>query len=147
LESRRQRFKEVVTAGQRLLTDTQAELEGGKLERELKEDKEYEVKRLLEDVSKRLKKSGRTRSKEDKVVRRAKQVIRRAERLQRTLKADDNKQRLFVDITRVLKMDAHTKGVYDTIIRILREEFRFEPERFAAVVRKIHDALREGVAC
>jgi len=147
LESRRQRFAEVVTAGQQLVADTQAELESGKLETELREDKDYQVRRLLENVSKRLNKSGRSRSKEDKVVRRAKQVIRRAERLRRTLKADDAGQGHFLDISKIIKMDAKTKAVYDTIIRVLHEEFRSEPQRFATLVRKIHRALREDVAC
>jgi hypothetical protein len=147
LESRRQRLTEVVTAGRQFVADTQSELESGKLAKELKEDKDYQVQRLLDDVSKRLKKSNRSQNKEDKVVRQAKQVIRRAERLRRTLKANDSEQGLLLDISRVLKMDAKTKAVYDTIITVLRDEFRSEPQRFASLVRKIHRALREGVAC
>jgi hypothetical protein len=147
LESQQQRFTEVVKAGQRLVADTQAELEGGKLESELKGDKDYQVQRVLEDLSKRLKQSARSRNKDDKEVRRAKQVIRRAERLRRTLKASDARQHLLVDIKKVLKMDAKTKAVYDTIIEVLRDEFRSEPQRFATIVRKIHQALREVAAC
>jgi hypothetical protein len=146
-ESQRQRFTEVVTAGHQLVTATQAELEGGQLESELKEDRDFQIKRVLDDVSKRLKQSNRLQNKDDKVVKRAKQVIRRAERLRRTLKTTDSRQVPLVDITKILKMDAKTKKIYDTIIMVLREEFRSEPQRFAALVRKIHDALRGDVAC
>ncbi len=146
-ESRQQRFTEVVTTGHQLVTATQAELEGGQLEKELKEDKDFQIRRVIEDVSKRLKQSGRLQNKDETLVKRAKQVVRRAERLRRTLNTVSDRQTPFVDITKTLKMDAKTKMIYDTIMMVLREEFRSEPQRFAALVRKIHKALREGVAC
>jgi Histidine kinase-, DNA gyrase B-, and HSP90-like ATPase len=147
LESQQRRFTEVVAKGQELVSATEAELQNGKVETELKEDKEYQIQRLLEDLGKRLKQSGHAKQRNERVVKQAKRVLRRAERLRRTLRSNGDGQHQFVDISKELKMDPKTKALYETIIAVLREEFRQEPQRFAALVRRIHDALRTGVPC
>jgi hypothetical protein len=146
-ESQQQRFGEVVLKGQTLVSDTEAELKSGKLESELREDKDFAIQKLLEDLGKRLKQSSSSRRKDEKALRRAKQVIRRAENLRRKLRARVDGKDLFVDISKLLKMDRKMKALYSTIISVLREEFRQEPGRFAAVVRRIHEALRKADAC
>ncbi|MGD0649866.1 MAG: ATP-binding protein [Verrucomicrobiia bacterium] len=147
LQSQQQRFGEVVVGGEELVTETEADLQAGTLAAELKEDKNFQVQKLLEDLAKRLKQSSRSKRKDVKVIRKAKQVLRRAERLHRALKSNGKSQYVFVDISKELKMDSKTKAVYETIISVLREEFRDEPQRFAAVLRRIHEALRKGVPC
>jgi hypothetical protein len=144
LESQQRRFSEVVAKGQELITKTETELETGEVESELKQDKEYQVEKLLEDLARRLKQSGRGKPNE-KVVRQAKRVLRRGERLRRNLRANGKLQ--FIDIRKELKMDRKTKAVYDAVIGVLKEEFRQHPQRFAAVVRRIHEVLRQGIAC
>jgi hypothetical protein len=144
LESQQRRFSEVVTGGQTLVSETEAALNSGKLETEFKDDKEYQMQKLLEDLSKRLKDSSGSDHKEEKVIKRAKKVLRQAERLQRTLKSSAGQHDLFVDISKDLRMDSKTKVLYDTIIAVLREEFRSDPQRFVRVVRRIHEALRKG---
>lgn len=141
LESQQRRFNEVVSSGQDLVTQTEAELKSGTLENEFRENKEYQIQKLLEDLSKRLKKS--TPSAPKKVVKRAKKILQQANRLKRNLKTGENGSHLFADIRKELRMDSKTKALYDTIISVLREEFQDEPQRFEAVVRKIHEALRK----
>lgn len=147
LESQQRRFSEVVDGGQKFLTETESELKSGKLETELKEDKEFRVQKLLEDLSKRLKQTSGSKHNNPVTIKRAKRVLKHAERIRRVLKTNGGGHQMFVDIGKEIHMDSKTKAVYDTIISILREDFRQEPERFAAVVRKIHEALRRGIKC
>jgi molecular chaperone HtpG len=146
LESRRRRFSEVVAQGQETVSEIETELKSGRLESELKEDRSFLIQKLREDLSKRLNKSDRSKHKDDKVVGQARRVLKKAERLQRSLKPGGDGQVRFVDISKELKLDSKTKAVYETVIAVLREELRQEPQRFEALLRKIHKALREDVA-
>jgi len=147
LQSQQQRFGEVVAGGAKLVAETEASLQTGSLAAELKEDKTFQVQKVLEDLAKRLKKSTRSKRQDKKVIRKAKQVLKRAERLKRALKSDGDGQYVIVDIAKELAMESKTKAIYETIVSVLREELRDEPGRFEAVIRKIHDALRKGVLC
>jgi hypothetical protein len=144
LESAQRRFDEVVDKGEDFVADTEKQLAGGTLENELKEEKEYEIQKLLEGLGKRLKQSHHSSQGKDRTVRRAKTVIRKAQRLYRRLKTKDDAERL-VDITKEMKMTAETKSIYNSIISVLREEFFQEPGRFGSVIRKIHEVLRKGI--
>ena len=143
LESDQHRFIEMVARGQELVSETEKELQAGNVEKELKDDKEYQVEKVLQDLSKRLKESNRKKPNE-RVVKKARGVIRKAEQLKRRLKRNGDGELRFVDISRELKMGAGTKALYDAIVAVLRDEFRLEPQRFRTVIRKIHQALREG---
>jgi hypothetical protein len=74
-------------------------------------------------------------------------VLRRAERLKRALDSNGNGHYVVVDIAKDLAMEPRTKAIYEAIISVIREEFRDDPGRFEAVVRRIHEALRKGVPC
>jgi hypothetical protein len=144
LESQQHRFVEMVAKGQELVSETEKELQTGQVEKELKEDKEYQVEKVLQDLSKRLRQSGKKKPNE-KVIKKAQSVIRKAERLKRRLRTTGSGKLEFVDISKELRMNAGAKAVYECIIEVLREEFRQEPQRFRSVVRKVHQALRQGV--
>ncbi|HWW01745.1 MAG TPA: hypothetical protein VNZ64_18750 [Candidatus Acidoferrum sp.] len=147
LQSQQQRFGEVVAGGAKLVAETEATLQAGALPAELKEDKAFQVQKVLEDVAKRLKQSSRSERKDKKVIRRAKQVLQRAERLKRALSAHRGGHYVVVDIAKELAMEPRTRAIYEAIISVIREEFRDEPGRFEALIRTIHEALRKGVPC
>jgi hypothetical protein len=144
LESQQHRFVEMVAKGQDLISETEKELQTGSVEKELKEDKEYQIETVLQDLSKRLKQSSKNKPNK-KVIQKAQSVIRKAERLKRRLKTNGPGTVQFVDISKELRMNSGAKFVYDTVIGVLREEFRQEPQRFRTVIRKIHQALRQRV--
>ena len=147
LNSQRHRFREVVAKGETLVTQTEQELKAHRLESELREDKDFQVHKVLEDLEKRLAKSKRAKKKDNDVVRRATRLVKRARRLHHVLKTSDDGHALFVNIGQDLAMDEKTKKVYATIISVLREEFGREKDRFEAVVHKINEALRKAMSC
>src|SRR5205807_10510266 len=110
LESDQHRFIEMVARGQELVSETEKELQAGNVEQELKDDKEYQVEKVLQDLSKRLKESNRKKPNE-RVVKKARGVIRKAEQLKRRLKRNGDGELRFVDISRELKMSAGTKAL------------------------------------
>lgn len=147
LQSQQQRFSEVVAGGDKLVTETETTLKTGGFVAELKDDRGFQVQKLLEDLSKRLQQSARSKRQDRTVIRKARRVLQRAEQLKRELKSNGDGHYVIVDISKELKMDSKAKAVYETIMSVLHEELREEPKRFEAVVRKIHEALRKGVPC
>lgn len=147
LQSQQQRFGEVVDDSARLVAQTEATLKAGSLAVELKEERTFQIQKVLEDVKKRLKQSSRLDRKDARVEHKAKQVLRRAERLKRELSGQGSGQFIMVDIVKELAMDSRTKAIYDSIIGVIKEEFRDDTARFEALVKKIHDALRKGIPC
>ena len=145
LESTERRFGEVVDQGQTMLSTTEAALRTGALERELRDDTDYEIQKLVEDLDKRLRRSSPTSLKNKSIVKRAKQVISRGEKVRRSLKQDGDSGYKFVDIKKDLKLHGPAAAVYDAVVSVLREEFGSDKERFTEVLRKIHTALRKGV--
>jgi hypothetical protein len=147
LQSQQQRFGEVVANGSKLVNETEATLKAGTLAAELKEDKTFQIQKILEDVAKRLKQSNRSERKDTKVIRKARQMLRRGEKLKRALSGRESEHFVMVDIAKELAMEPKTKAIYEAIISVIREEFRDEPTRFEAIVRKIHESLRKGIPC
>lgn len=145
LNSQGHRFREVVDKGEALVAQTEQELKGHTLESELREDKDFQLQKVLEDLKKRLDKSKRAKKKDKTVVRRATRLVRRARRLHQVLKTGGDGHSLFVDIGQDLAMDEKTRKIYTTIISILREEFGREKDRFQVVVHKINEALRKAI--
>lgn len=137
----------MVDSSERLLAKTEQELRDRKLENALREDKDFQVQKVLEDLAKRLAKSQRAKKKDGGVIRRATRLVRRARKLHQVLRAGSNGHSLFVDIGQDLAMDEKTKKVYEVVISVLREEFAREKDRFEALVHKINEALRKAVSC
>jgi hypothetical protein len=127
-----------------MLSQTEKALRNGALEQELRDDKDYEIQKVIEDLRKRLKRSNPKTLKDKSIITRAKQVVRRGEGVRKSLRGNGASRYTFVDIKRDLKLSGPAAAVYDTIIGVLREEFGHDKEKFASLVRKIHSALRKG---
>jgi hypothetical protein len=147
LESTERRFGEVVANGRDLIAKTEKALKTGALENELKDDKDYEIRKLVEDLKKRLQRSNPKDLKDKGVIRRAKQIVRKGETVRKSLKGDGKTFFAFVDIKKDLKLKGEAAAVYDTIIDVLKEEFEQDKEKFADLVRKVHMALRKSFPC
>jgi hypothetical protein len=146
VNSQKHRLREVVAKGEQTVDTVEEELKDHKLESDLKEQTDFSVQKLLEDLAKRLERSKSSGEKDPKTIRRAKRVIQRAQRVRKLLRADGDGHSLFVNVGRELKFDRKSQVVYDAIIETLREELRAEPQRFALLVRKIHEALRTRIS-
>jgi hypothetical protein len=51
-----------------------------------------------------------------------------------------------VDLQRELKFDEKLRRLYETILEVLKEEFRNQPDRLERVIGKIHQAIRTRLA-
>lgn len=147
LNSARHRFREVVEKGESFVSQTESQLKAHALESEVREGRDFQVQKVLEDLEKRLARSKRAKRKDGDVVRRASRLVIRAKKLHRVLKSDSDGDALFVNISQELSMSAETKKVYSTIVSVLRTEFGKDTERFEAVLHKINDALRKANSC
>lgn len=141
-ESNERRFGEVVALGQSLVAETEKVLKAGSLEQELREDKDYAIQRLTDDLRKRLKRTKPKSLKDKRIIRRAQQVVKRGEAVRKSLKGDGKNRTVFVDIKKDLQLEGPAADLYDTIIGVLRQEFGHDKDRFAALLKKIHAALR-----
>jgi len=133
-ESALRRFDETLEKGNQIIATREDEINAGEVPVELKDEVVFEIQKLQEDVRKRL--GG---PKTPQSARRAQRLLGKTRRILRFVKGG---QKGFVDLQAELNFDPKLRTLYDTIMEVLREEFRQQPDRLERLVRRIHDALR-----
>jgi molecular chaperone HtpG len=133
-ESALRRFDEAIEKGNEIISTREGEVKAGDVPVELKDQVVFEIQKLQEDVKKRLQ-----GPKTPQSARRARRLLGKTRRILRFVKGG---QRGFVDLQAELSFDPKLRTLYETIMEVLREEFRQQPERLERLVRRIHDALR-----
>jgi hypothetical protein len=131
-ESALRRFDEALDAAVSSISYRERQLKEGELPLELKDDITYEIRTIQDDIQKRLRgpKSATT-------LNRAKRILGRSRRLLQSLRDAG-----FLDLAAELKFNPKVRLLYESVIEVLREEFRDDPERLERVVRKIHETTR-----
>jgi molecular chaperone HtpG len=137
-ESARRRFEEVLVKGNEILLERESKIKSGALPLELKDEVVFQVQKVQEDVQKRLE-----RSKDEKAISRARRFLGRSRKFLATIRKE---AKGFFDLQKALKFDRKVSFLYDTIIHVLKEEFRYDPGRLERIIRRIHDALKKKVA-
>ncbi len=132
-------FDKAVEAVNTAVATEEKKLTSNSLPVELKDDAKYNVRSVVENLKKRLKKS--QSPKRQKAGRAA---VQRGEELLAKLDSSDSKGPGLLDITEALKFDDRCKTLYSTIINVLRDEFRFDRKRLEKLIEKIHEALKTG---
>jgi len=135
-ESQIRRFDEVVEKGSDVVKARETDLKAGKLPAELREQVVFEMQKIQENVNKRLKGV----PKKERTLRQAKRLMTKTRRLLYTLQTDDKAG--FVDLAGTLRFDAKMRTLYNTILDVLREEFRHDTARLERIIRRIHDAVK-----
>jgi hypothetical protein len=137
-ESAIRRFDEAVEDASDVITKRADEIKSGKVPLELKDEVAFEIKKIQEDLQKRLK-----GPKKPSVVRGAQRVMRKSREVLSSLQTRNTG---FVDLQRDLKFDQKLRALYETILEVLKEEFRHQPERLERVIQRIHEAIRARLA-
>jgi molecular chaperone HtpG len=133
-ESAVRRFDEVLDRGVEIVSRREGQVRTRDLPFELKDQAVYEVKKLQEDLQKRLK-GPRT----PKTVNRAKRLIGRTRKF---LHAINRKKVGFLDLRTDLRFDPKLRTFYDCVVAVLREEFDDDPDRLERIIRRIHEYAR-----
>jgi hypothetical protein len=133
-ESTRRRFDESVAKGNETISERTKELQSGTLPLELKDEVLFQIQKVQEDVQKRLK-----RSKDERAKRRARRFLARSRKLFSTIRKD---RKGFFDLEKALKFDRRLRVLYETVIQVLKEEFRHDPERLERIIRRVHDSIK-----
>jgi hypothetical protein len=136
-QAQARRFVEVVDKSTDTVKTREAEIKAGTLPSELREQVVFEMQKIQEDVNKRLTDGKNIHPRA--TATRAKRLVGRTRRLLQTLRTTDSG---FVDLEKMLRMDAKARALYDTIMEVLREEFRHDTARLERIVRHIHDAVK-----
>jgi hypothetical protein len=136
-ESTERNFDKAVEAVNTAVAQGEKKLERNALPVELRDEAKYAVRSTLENLKKRLE-----HSKNKKKRTAAKAAVRRGEVLLTKLDKPPQSGSGFVDITEVLEFDEHCKALYETIVNVLKEEFRFDSKRLEQIIQKIHVALQ-----
>jgi hypothetical protein len=135
-ESKIRRFDEIVEKSADVLKSREAELKAGTMPVELREQIVFEMQKIQEDVTKRLKGA----PKREHTLKRARRLMGKTRKLLRNLRSDESTG--FVDLQRTLRFDPRLRAFYNVILEVLREEFRHDADRLERIVRRIHEALR-----
>jgi hypothetical protein len=115
-------------------------LESGQLSAVLKDDVQYEIRRTVDDIEKRL---GRARARKNRsqrtkgLVLTGEGVLRRGRRLLRRLASGAE----YYDIGQKLKLTAEAMAVYRVVVACLRDEFAGDAARLERLITKIDSVL------
>jgi len=133
-ESARRRFDEVLVKGNETVSGRARELKSGTLPVELKDEVLLQIQKIQEDVQKRLR-----RTKDNAAKRRAQRFLVKTRKLYSSIRKNGQG---FFDLQKALKFDRRIRTLYDTVIQVLKDEFRHDPPRLERVIRRIHDAIK-----
>ena len=137
-ESAFRRFDEAIETAVNTIAKREDEIRSGTVPVEIKEEVVFEIKKIQEDLQRRLK-----GPKKPSAVRRANRVMKKTRRVLSTLQSGN---KAFIDLQHDLKFDPNLRALYETILEVLKEEFRHQPERLERVIGRIHDAIRSRLA-
>jgi hypothetical protein len=131
-ESALRRFDEALDVAVSSISYRERQMKEGELPLELKDDIIYEIRTIQDDIQKRLR-----GPKNAKTLTRARRILGRSRRLLQSFKEAG-----FLDLAAELKFNPKVRLLYESVIEVLREEFRDDPERLERVVRRIHETAR-----
>lgn len=137
-ESAVRRFDEAIEGASEVIKKREGEVSSGKLPLEFKEEVAYEIKKIQEDLQKRLK-----GPKSPTAARRARRLMKKSRKVLNSLQTPNTG---FIDLQRELKFDPKLRALYETILEVLKEEFRSQPERLERTILRIHEAIRARLA-
>lgn len=146
IESEHRRFGEVLSITERLVDSQRQEMEKGTLGLEVRSNVQYEVRRALEDVEKRLRRTQAKRLKDKKdahLIRQGRTVVRRAKSFLTEL--DEGNGRFF-DIKKAVPMSEEAQRMYDLVVSVLREELRSDVRLFERILRRLRDRIQQVFA-
>jgi hypothetical protein len=133
-ESAVRRFDEAIEDANEVIARRADEVSSGKVPLELRDEVSFEIKKIQEDLQKRLK-----GPKSPTAVRRTHRLMKKSRSVLTSLQTPSTG---FVDLQRDLKFDAKLRALYETIMEVLKEEFRHERQRLERTILRIHEALR-----
>jgi len=146
-ESAQRRFEEKTLEAEKLVDQKEKELNEGILKELLKPDVNYQIRKSVEDLEKRLQQTeGKRRKtvKDQKLIEQGSKVVTKAKTFIRKL--EQAKATQFYSVDRVLKLNEEAKRVYQVIATCLRKEFQSNPELLERIMQKIDNALMEAFA-
>ncbi|MCK4223997.1 MAG: ATP-binding protein [candidate division Zixibacteria bacterium] len=141
-QSARRRFGEKTDDTLKLLDDKETQWKQGTLKEVLRPDVNYQIRKSVEDLAKRLRQTEgkKTKTEEDhKLIEQSKRVISKTKTFLRKLEQADSRK--FYRVDRALRLNQEAKKVYEIVTGCLREEFRANPELLERVIQRIDDAL------
>jgi len=134
-ESAIRRFDEVLDKGVELVSKRERDVRAHQVPIELKEEVQYEVRQIEENIKKRLQ-----GPKTSKAANRAKRLMGRTRRLMQSMRKEPQ---AFFDLSEEMKFDRRLRKLYEAVVEVLKEEFSDEPQRLENAIGRIHKYVRE----
>ena len=141
-ESAQRTFDESVAAAGDLISGREAKLKEGETPIEVKPEIEYNIRKTIEDLEKRIERTTHKRertSKDKQLVIQGHAVVRKAKNLLKRVETKEG----FVDIKERIGLNQQARQVYQVMVVCLKEEFSFDPVRLERIITKIDKALSD----
>lgn len=141
-ESAQRTFEESILSTGRLVETRTSEMENRQLPVELKPEIAYEIRKVIEDIEKRLDRTKRKRKpsqKDKQLIKSSKQALRKAKSV---LKLTESKGS-FENTRESLELNAQAREVYQVVIDCLKEELSSDRQVLQRLIRQINRALAE----
>jgi len=139
-ESAQRTFDESITSAKDLISVREGKLKESETPIEVKPEVEYEIRKTVEDLEKRLDRTARKRkqSRKDKeLIKRGQTVVRNAKGLLRRMESKEG----FVDIRQKIELGDQAKRLYQIVIDCLKEEFSSDLGHLERIISNINKAL------
>lgn len=135
--SDQRRAKEFIVQAEQITRDVEADVEAGRIPKEVRFDKMFHVRKAIEEVRKRL------HNAPESFEERGKKVIKKGNQLTKQLEGTGPGEPAagVYDIKQSLKLGAEAARVYEIIVACLKDEFSDEPELYERLIRRIHAVL------
>lgn len=143
-ESAQRLFDQRLSLTEQIVQRRQEELQQGTLDVALKADVQFAVRKALEDVESRLKRTQGKRQKDAKdqqLIRKGKSVAKKAQVFLATLEREAG--RLY-DVTKAVPMSEEGKRLYNLVVEVLREELRTEQALLEKVLHRLRERVRDA---
>lgn len=139
-ESEQRRFDESIISTEFFIEKQKKEIEKDEIIDQLKPELDYETRKKIEDIGKRLKRimSKRIKSKKDKqLIKRGKNTLKKTKNI---LKIFESAKK-FTNIVETLELNNQAKNLYQIVIDILKEEFSSDLNHLRNIIKKINNAI------
>lgn len=140
VESEQRRFDESITLAEEQINQRRNKLEGAETPIEIKPEVEFEIRKAIEDIEKRLDRTASKKKQSDEdqeLIKRGNTLVIKGKELLRQMESKES----FVDIRQVIELNDQAKQVYQIVIDCLKEDFSHDIKRLERIVNRINEAL------
>lgn len=139
-ESAQRRFGKVITSVDEMIARRKSSFEKTEIPIQFKSEVEYEIRKAIEDIENRLRRTVTKRKKsgrDKELIKEGEKVIKKTRELLKIVKSEE----VFIDVGDKVELNEQARQVYQIIIDCLKEELSSDWKQLERIIHKINETL------